>query len=380
MLKEIVRLERLAAKQPAYLYLYDSDVDSDVRSGQWRGWATVEMGRLLTDQGKLQEALDHFVDAKKITENRDWVQRLCSQILVWADHTDQTTSLLKQGIERFREQSSWRMEAKKQRDLVALLEAYSDVPDDSKSITAQNFASYKSLITPPWELERTKRASINLLKEMAVEFQEIKQLHQATDMSLADILTPVEYANSARFGYLPLSTKGIRTFSGSLRFGFVYSDGIRELALINLERMVLIRLSLAASKLENGSYPQRLKNLVPDYLHLLPCNVFDGNEFVYEPSGLSQDVFWSAYTVRKSSVSTERITEPTAIGFIEAGKPFLLPWSSNIVRNPIRYRQDEWQNTIRSGIEVSPSSVIERFTTYGQMVDYTLPTIGATEE
>lgn len=117
-----------------------------------------------------------------------------------------------------------------------------------------------------------------------------------------------------------------------------------QLNKLQLFRYAKVRMALSAFRLDHGAYPQTLQDLVPEYLGVIPCEVFVGGEFYYSATGLDHPAVWGPsasqsvmsqfwYTkdiaTLKNNLDNRQLTpEIDEEKIIAPHVPFLLPWSS----------------------------------------------------
>ena len=165
----------------------------------------------------------------------------------------------------------------------------------------------------PWELERSRRVAHHMLAASSDWIARLKSLQGNDKIQLGRDphsqfydTNPPPYLRQARTSPLIPTSMVFPTFS--------------RLIDINFSRYMRLRLALTAFRIDNDSYPNRLNQLVPKYLPEIPCDVFSGHDYFYEPKGLDHPIIWEA-------ASASNTTKIESKEILRSG-PFLLPWSS----------------------------------------------------
>lgn len=109
---------------------------------------------------------------------------------------------------------------------------------------------------------------------------------------------------------------------------------MREIATnVTWRRYALLRLGLAAYKIEHGEYPEKLTQLAPYYQFGLPITT-DGMMFAWFKDGLGFDLIDATY----EDVDSDEVDSATVI--VEGSSPLLLPFSldpSKRMPDPVNY-------------------------------------------
>jgi len=172
-----------------------------------------------------------------------------------------------------------------------------------------------------WELERSRRWHLTQLQQNAVWDPLCRE-------------TYIHDTNQFYFRRPDMRTTNINTL--------LQPDNAPYFArLRNLLRYTKVRLALSGWKLKHESYPESLGDLCEGdqpWLDAMPVSFVSGRQFAYSGKGLNDRVFFnpeaapqrSAWNINWINHAEFEANIQTTDKWIEAEKPFLLPWSGVI--------------------------------------------------
>ena len=134
----------------------------------------------------------------------------------------------------------------------------------------------------PWELERSTRLGRKELGNIASDFGQARRFAEYPDQYCSNNWNHVARPNGNYW-------TGQERFSVRKQLAWGTLLGLKKVQDI---RFAQVRMALNAWRIENGSYPEKLSELVPEYFSVLPVDVINANEFAYSAKGLDAKVGW----------------------------------------------------------------------------------------
>ncbi len=331
--EEALRLTLQASRQQADFFTPSGD-DTLLRRVSSLASLVVDSGGALQDEGKLDEALDRYLTAIRISRQlrqrastfhyADRAEEYASQVLVqWAAAADQSPERIKRSIEAYQEHSHDLPAADEvlKSQWVVLRRAIEGDPEAIETLTGVRTSDrpaareYVDTIVrraalfdrlAPWEVARAQRA---------VDHRTAEALFRKTN---PEVIYPVVEPDRRWYEYrrtTPLLSDFNWRSAEELTAGALQSETRR--------RATLVLLALEAWKAEHGELPDSLDPLVGTYLQELPVDPYRDKPFEYVPQGLPLALEPSTYHYQVVSYVA-----------IPANQPFL--WSSG----PILRLQD----------------------------------------
>lgn len=253
------------------------------------------------------------------------------QLIDWSRMENQTPGLLESAS---RQLASWnlvRHEILMQSSIISVQQKHAWLANHNFDSVGQTGFKLHWLSYFPWEIERSERVALHLAKH---DNYLISQLKEISDIPKISSRAWTERHHVRTFTDIEIQLRNAHPYLAKARTNILppssafSSNG--ELYKTQEWRYLIVRLALEAFRLKQGAYPETLSELVPDYVAEIPVDVREGGEFFYAPKGMSHKVFWETMSSRELMTrTTAREHIPTAAGIIEAGVPFLLPWSTN---------------------------------------------------
>lgn len=203
----------------------------------------------------------------------------------------------------------------------------------------------------PWEAERSRRAS-NFLIEFDCEIKS-KPLSEILDhprhclQTRGDLDEKLWYWWDLDWLDIPLFARTTLALNEPSSLDSTSFSSV--LVEIQLFRYCKVRMALNAYRLENGSYPTTLGELVPKYIEAIPCDAFSGGDFFYTSTGLSHPALkqhrfakgLNSYRIGPDGYGLSmKMSEYAKENLIPKEMPFILPWSSNGGQTVQRIRID----------------------------------------
>lgn len=331
--EEALRLTLQASRQQADFFTPSGD-DTLLRRVSSLASLVVDSGGALQDEGKLDEALDRYLTAIRISRQlrqrastfhyADRAEEYASQVLVqWAAAADQSPERIKRSIEAYQEHSQDLPAADEvlKSQWVVLRRAIEGDPEAIETVTGVRTSDhpaareYVDTIVrraalfdrlAPWEVARARRA---------VDHRTAEALFRKTN---PEFIYHVVEPDRRWYEYR-------RTTPLLREFDWRGAEEVRGDALESetRRRATLVLLALEAWKAEHGELPDSLDPLVGTYLKELPVDPYRYQPFEYRPQGLP-------LAFETSPVHPQRVFYVA----IPANQPFL--WSSG----PILSLQD----------------------------------------
>lgn len=284
-------------------------------------------------EGKLDKALDAalaLLDANNLNfQKRPLSTYWCELLIRWCEADGQTSERIFAARQRMKDRLDAFLDAESPKAAEAMHVIGLQYVDQWKydKSSKNPFSIYGFF--PNWEVERTSRLwqhQTDLLYTKS--WRQICNIHSPSNSGSVDVLN--RYHNF----YSPPRDSNIGKILAQRDHTMVKLTDHDPLTpndvaqFFNSVRYTETRIALAAYWCDNETYPESLTMLVPNYLDTLPKT--SGQNFAYSAEGLDLPVTFrpAAYYIPgyNDAISLQRENWKIS-DFIDAGQPFLLPWS-----------------------------------------------------
>ncbi len=309
----------------------------------------IESTEELERGGKLDEALERYLAAIRIAgQCRDWYQfrledywtagdfayytesRVYKRLPSWAAHPDQTPERMLDAQRQLEELAAdYSINNTIKRNYVQLRRYIEGDPEaiqvfeSPEQVRRENWAMF--WLRLPWERARCRRILNMWIRNMLTLSERVDREARSGQRLwwhniAANRNPPYKPWNALHFYVLDDLIEDIPfALWGDIRIH-------RQRAAIETERRaVRVILALEAWKLQHGSLPKTLDELVGPCLDQLPNDPYTGKPFLYFPEGLPASLIWCQVSICSLSADFE----------MTAHKPFI--WSAGTKVRPIEY-------------------------------------------
>jgi ABC-type transport system involved in multi-copper enzyme maturation permease subunit len=260
----------------------------------------------LEEKGNLEEALDRYLAVMKIAEQLRYLlpqwyssaaleERVCIKLSLWAARPNQTPERIAAALCQLERLTGY-LDAGRRTIIYNYFDMFAEIYSDEDASKTRNMLSWnyetrvqyelsKLWLSLPWERTR----AVRLLNIMAKsDMANIHQLEteglankQISDPRSSTYITPAYEQTLARDVCLLPQSKII--FDTTL----IYKRTVTR------RRATHVLLALQAWKLQNGSLPNSLQELVGPYLDVMPMDPYTGKRFHYLQNGFERAAHWS---------------------------------------------------------------------------------------